>query len=179
MRCGRCQRSHPPGRPVSYSAPAGAPGRWPPGPRSRWRPSTTRCGSCPGPAWSALRDVAELAAVVPLLDADLAGRLPAAWVEARRQLADPVTHGLVRLAADELGTKLRGRSQEPYLEQLDRTPARPTLLRDPAQLPEGMRRLAAVLDDVGPAVAAADVRSVTRLLALGVELTDRTSAAAT
>ena len=29
-------------------------------------------------AWSALRDVAELVAAVPLLDADLAGRLPAA-----------------------------------------------------------------------------------------------------
>jgi hypothetical protein len=64
-------------------------------------------------AWSALRDVAELAAAVPLLDADLAGRLPAAWVGARQQLADPVTHGLVRLAADELGTQLRGRGQEP------------------------------------------------------------------
>ena len=63
-------------------------------------------------AWSA-RDVAELAAVVPLLDADLAGRLPTAWVGARRQLADPVTHGLVRLAADELATQLRGRGQEP------------------------------------------------------------------
>ena len=101
--------------------------------------------------------------MVPLLDADLAGRLPTAWVGARRQLADPVTHGLVRLAADELATQLRGRGQEPYPEQLDRPPARPTLLRDPAQLPEGMRRLAAVLDDVGPAVAAADVRSVTGL----------------
>ena len=116
--------------------------------------------------------------MVPLLDADLAGRLPTAWVGARRQLADPVTHGLVRLAADELATQLRGRGQEPYPEQLDRPPARPTLLRDPAQLPEGMRRLAAVLDDVGPAVAAADVRSVTRLLALGVEFTDRRARAA-
>jgi len=116
--------------------------------------------------------------VVPLLDADLAGRLPTAWVGARRQLADPVTHGLVRLAADELATQLRGRGQEPYPEQLDRPPARPTLLRDPAQLPEGMRRLAAVLDDVGPAVAAADVRSVTGLLALGVELIERRARAA-
>jgi len=129
-------------------------------------------------AWSALRDVAELATAVPLLDADLAGRLPTAWVEARRQLADPVTHGLVRLAADELRTQLHGQSQEPYLEQLDRPPPRPTLLRDPAQLPEGMRRLAAVLDDVGPTVAAADVRSVTGLLALGVELTERRARAA-
>src|SRR5664280_3222571 len=41
-----------------------------------------------------------------------------------------------------------------------------------------MRRLAAVLDDVGPAVAAADVRSVTGLLALGVDLTDRRARAA-
>jgi hypothetical protein len=36
-------------------------------------------------AWTALRDVAELAAAVPLLDADLAGRLPATWVEARQR----------------------------------------------------------------------------------------------
>src|SRR5664280_1965171 len=41
-----------------------------------------------------------------------------------------------------------------------------------------MRRLAAVLDDVGPAVAAADVRSVTGLLALGVDLTERRARAA-
>jgi hypothetical protein len=129
-------------------------------------------------AWSALRDVAELAAAVPLLDADLAGRLPAAWVEARRQLADPLAHGLVRLAADELRAQLRGQGEERYLEQLDRTPARATLLRGPAQLPEGMRRLAAVLDDVGPAVAAVDVRSVTGLLALGVDFTERRARAA-
>ena|GEM_PF-3091886 len=68
-------------------------------------------------------------------------------MEARRQLADPLAHGLVRLTPDELRAQLRGQGEERYLEQLDRTPARATLLRGPAQLPEGMRRQAAVLDD--------------------------------
>jgi hypothetical protein len=86
---------------------------------------------------------------------------------------DPLTHGLVRLAAAELSVQLREQGEHRYLEQLDRTPARATLLRGAAHLPEGMRRLAAVLDDVGPAVAAPDVRSVTGLLAVGVEITER------
>lgn len=132
-------------------------------------------------AWSAVRDVAEVAAAVAVLDGDLAARLPAGFGQVRASLTDPVPHGLLRMSAGQLRVQLAGLGEaRPHLDGLDPAgqvagrdgvPARPMLLRSVGELPAGMRRITAVLDDVGAGVAAIDVRAVARLLATGVELT--------
>ncbi|HWG98263.1 MAG TPA: hypothetical protein VNV66_02820, partial [Pilimelia sp.] len=134
-------------------------------------PHLDRIADLPGPAaWAALADLADLATAVPHLDSDLTARLPPGLLEQRAALTDPVPHGVLRLAAEHLTTQLHdlpaGQPQEPLLHA---APARAAVLRSPADLPDGMRRLTAVLDQVGSRIAATDARLVARLLAYGAQ----------
>ena len=129
-----------------------------------------RLAALPGPAaWAVLRDAADLAAALPYLDADLAAGLPAGHDPARAALTAPGPHALVRVAAGELREQLRDLPAGRPGELLDPTPPGPIVLGSPADLPEGMRRLAAVLTAHVDQVAAVDVRAVARVLAAGVE----------
>lgn len=127
-------------------------------------------------AWALLRDVAEVSAALPHLDADLSMRLPGSWIQAREALQDPEAHGLLRIAAEELRYQLPSAETGQHHHDLGRRPARAMLLRSPAELPEGLRRLADVLQAVGHDVTAVDVRSVARVLAEVTEAAARTGA---
>lgn len=124
-------------------------------------------------AWAALWDVAELAGSVPYLDADLTAAVPGSWSKAHAALQAPVPHQLLLLSSQQLRQQLRRFPPQPIprhaREHRDRVPARPTLLRSPRDLPDGMRQLSWVLGALGPTVAAVDARSVAGLLAVGVE----------
>jgi len=128
----------------------------------------------PGPqAWAAIRDVAELAAALPQLDADLAAALPTAGTEgARAALLDPVPHGLLRLAADELRVHtadLPAGSTDLALPERPRLQPPSTL----ADLPGATRQLALLVAHRGPHLTAAESRAALRVLADGVDLTGR------
>lgn len=129
-----------------------------------------RLAELPAPAaWTALRDVTELAAAVPYLDADLAAALPGGSRHSLTALQAPVPHALLRLSSEQLRRQLTGLPAAPYDGHLDTAPTRPVVLRTAQDLPVGMRRLTAVLRELGPDLAAVDARTVVRLLAAGVE----------
>jgi len=128
----------------------------------------------PGPqAWAAIRNVAELAAALPQLDTDLAAALPSAGTDrACAAMLDPVPHGLLRLAADELRahtTDLPAGSTDLALPERPRLQPPSTL----ADLPEATRQLALLVAHRGPHLTAAESRAALRVLADGVDLTGR------
>lgn len=125
-------------------------------------------------AWALLRNVADVAAALPYLDADLSMRLPRSGAQAREALQDPEAHRLLRLAAEELRYRLPSTESGQHHHDLVREHARAMLLRSPGDLPQGLRQLANVLKDVGQDIAAVDVRSVARVLA---ETTEAAAAA--
>jgi len=128
-----------------------------------------RLAALPGPAaWQALRDAAALAAALPHLDADLAARLPPGHETARKALAGPGPQALVAMAAGQLRYQLADLDADGPAELLDPTPPREMVLRSAADLPEGMRRLAAVLDQA-QRIAAVDVRAVATVLTAAAE----------
>ncbi len=129
-----------------------------------------RLAALPGPAaWQALRDAAALAAALPHLDADLAARLPPGHGTARNALAGPGPQALVGIAAGQLRYQLADLDADGPAELLDPTPPKEMVLRSAADLPEGMRRLAAVLDQA-ERIAAVDVRAVATVLTAAAEL---------
>jgi len=130
-----------------------------------------RLAALPGAAaWRVVRDAADLAAALPFLDSDLAARLPAGYDVARAVLAGPGPQDLVGLAAAQLRGQLADLGEGRPAELLDPTPAQVTVVRSPADVSEGMRRLAAVLGAHAGGVAAVDVRAVSKVLAAGVEI---------
>ncbi len=120
-------------------------------------------------AWSLARDVAELAAALPTLDADLATALPPGH-PAGGVLLQPEPHGLLRLAAQEMRAHTAGLRPGGADTQL--TPRRPLPpVRTLADLPGATAHLGALLSRRGAALTATETRAVTRALLDGVQLT--------
>jgi len=120
-------------------------------------------------AWSLARDVAELAAALPSLDADLATALPPDS-PARATLLQPGPHGLLHLAAQEM--RAQTAALPPGGAELQLPPRRPlppvgTL----ADLPDATAHLGALLTQRGAALTATETCAVTRSLLDGVQLT--------
>lgn len=125
-------------------------------------------------AWDALRDVAELAAALPVLDADLAAALPdgidGKLDGARAVLEDHPGHALVRVAADAVCVQTAGLPGTRHLDLLDLATAAtdPVPVPGPQALPDAARRLRAVLAQRGPHVAAHDLRAVAQLVGVAI-----------
>lgn len=129
-------------------------------------PYTAALRDLPGPtAWGALRDVADLAASVPHLDAGLAR-----WAGADHAalLTDPASHGAVRIAAEELRVQVPSAGPG-GLVLTEATPARPIQIHGIGDVPEATRRMSAILDARGADVSAVEVRAVATALAEGFE----------
>ena len=120
-------------------------------------------------AWSLARDVAELAAALPTLDADLATALPPGH-PAGAVLLQPGPHGLLRLAAEQTRAHTAGLPPGGADTQLPpRRPLPPT--RTLADLPDATAHLGALLSQRGAALTVTEARAVTRALLDGVQLT--------
>lgn len=128
-------------------------------------------------AWVAVRDLAEVAAALPYLDADLAAALPASTDPARAGLLEPVTHGLVSLAAEQL----RGQTADlpsRVVNIVRHEPPRVRPVRTVGELPNATRNLAALVAGRGAKLTALEARAVARALTEGVDLTARVLTAA-
>lgn len=128
-------------------------------------------------AWVAVRDLAEVAAALPHLDADLAAALPAGTDAARAGLLEPVAHGLVRLAAEQL----RGQTADlpsRVVSIVRPQAARVRPVRTVGQLPTATRHLAALVAGRGAQLTVLEARAVARVLAEGFDLTARVLTAA-
>jgi hypothetical protein len=127
-------------------------------------------------AWIAVRDVAEVAAALPYLDADLVAALPVGDA-ARAVLLEPAAHGLVRLAAEQL----RGQTADlpSWIVNVVR-PEQPRVrpVRTVGELPNATRHLAALVAGRGADLTALEARAVARALTEGVDLTTRVLTAA-
>ncbi|RJK95916.1 hypothetical protein [Vallicoccus soli] len=121
-------------------------------------------------AWRVLRDVAALARTIGVLDEDLAVRLPPQLVSAERSLRCGAPHRLLRVAALELADQTDGLPERAGLRERSTAPPHVTLLRALKDVPEGLSRLAAVLDRVGPDFSALDLRATVRVAALALPL---------
>lgn len=120
-------------------------------------------------AWSLARDVADLAAALPTLDADLASALPAGH-PAAAVLLQPEPHALLHLATQEMRTQTAGLAPGGADTQLPpRRPLPPA--RTLAELPEATAHLGALLSQRGAALTVTEARAVTRTLLDGVQLT--------
>jgi len=120
-------------------------------------------------AWSLARDVADLAAALPTLDADLASALPAGH-PAAAALLQPEPHALLHLATQEMRTQTAGLPPGGADTQLPpRRPLPPA--RTLAELPEATAHLGALLSQRGAALTVTEARAVTRALLDGVQLT--------
>jgi len=120
-------------------------------------------------AWSLARDVAELAAALPSLDADLATALPPDS-PARATLLQPGPHALLHLAAQEMRAQtaaLPPGGADTHLPPRRPLPPAGTL----ADLPDATAHLGALLSQRGAALTATETRAVTRALLDGVQLT--------
>ncbi len=120
-------------------------------------------------AWSLARDVANLAAALPTLDADLATALPPGH-PAGAVLLQPEPHGLLCLAAQEMRAHTAALPSGGADTQL---PPRRHLppVRTLADLPDATAHLGALLSQRGAALTVAEARAVTRALLDGVQLT--------
>lgn len=128
-------------------------------------------------AWVAVRDLAEVAAAVPYLDADLAAALPADTDPARTGLLEPAAHGLVRLAAEQL----RGQTADlpsRVVNIVRHEPPHVRPVRTVGELPNAIRHLAALVAGRGAKLTALEARAVARALTEGVDLTARVLTAA-
>ena len=125
-------------------------------------------------AWMVARDVADLAAALPVLDADLAAALPADDQHISGPLLDPAAHSLVRLAAAELTAQTADLAAgSAGLEITPPTSQRVPLVGTVAALPDATRHLTALLAGRGAELTALEARAVARALADGAELTAR------
>lgn len=88
---------------------------------------------------------------------------------ARSALAGAGPQALVAIAAGQLRYQLADLDADGPAELLDPTPPKEMVLRSAADLPEGMRRLAAVLDQA-ERIAAVDVLAVGKVVATGAEI---------
>lgn len=122
-------------------------------------------------ARAVVRDISEVAAALPYLDADLAAALPVDD-PARDQLLEPTWHGLVRLAAIEVQAQTADLPPDATHVQL---PERPRVLpvRTVADLPPATWQLTQLIAARGAELTAVEARAVARVLAAGVELTAR------
>lgn len=122
--------------------------------------------------WAVLRDLTDIAAALPELDADLAASLPPDH-PALRQLSRGPQHDVLRLAARVASAHLDSR----HAEVLPRSPVSvglrhapelrcPTGVRD---LPAATQGLAAAVRQRGPSIAIDEIRSVVRMLRGGLE----------
>lgn len=131
-------------------------------------------------AWQVLRTVADLAAALPVLDADLAEALPADRLAQASVLHDHASHALIRVAAHEL------RAQTTDLPH----PAQPAAATSTgpqqiaaansalpagglAQLPAATEHLAALVRARGADLTALEAGATCRVLADGLTLTGR------
>ncbi len=120
-------------------------------------------------AWSLARDVADLAAALPTLDADLATALPPGH-PAGAVLLQPGPHALLHLAAQEMRTQTA--DLPPGGADTHLPPRRPLPpVRSLADLPDAAAHLGALLTQRGAALTATETHAVTRALLDGVQLT--------
>ncbi|NHC47146.1 hypothetical protein [Motilibacter aurantiacus] len=135
----------------------------------RWNHAIARLSG--DAAWSALRDVAELADCIPYLDEDLAMQ---STPDVSERLRSPISCASLRLAVQQLRQQTAGLPAAGYLDGLPTT-ATPevVVVRGPADIADATRRMTAVLAARGPNIPMDDVVAAAELLLHGVHMTAR------
>jgi hypothetical protein len=129
-------------------------------------------------AWHAVHDLGLIASAMAYSDADLARALPQGYDTEQAQLRDHASLGMVRLAGSEVTLQTADLPPASVVRELlpprtNRPAASAMPIRSAADLADGTTRLGGLLAHRGPAVSAAELRAVARVLADGFAVAAR------